>query len=100
MVQSHRPVWFIGRMLNGIRPCGPLARAVLRRGWPVVVTARDVGRVQDIAGGDARLPLALDVTEPDQVAAAVAAAQERFGAIDVARAQCRLRLSILHRRGS
>ena len=80
MVQSHRPVWFITGCSTGFGR--ELARAVLRRGWPAVVTARDVGRVQDIAGSDA-LPLALDVTDPDQVAEAVAAAHERFGAIDV-----------------
>jgi NAD(P)-dependent dehydrogenase (short-subunit alcohol dehydrogenase family) len=80
MVRSHKPVWFITGCSTGFGR--ELARAVLRRGWPAVVTARDVGRVQDIAGGDA-LPLALDVTDPDQVAEAVAAAHERFGAIDV-----------------
>jgi NAD(P)-dependent dehydrogenase (short-subunit alcohol dehydrogenase family) len=81
MVQAQKPVWFITGCSTGFGR--ELARAVLRRGWPAVVTARDIGRVQNMdVGGDA-LPLALDVTDPDQVAAAVAAAHDRFGAIDV-----------------
>jgi NAD(P)-dependent dehydrogenase (short-subunit alcohol dehydrogenase family) len=81
MIQPQKPVWFITGCSTGFGR--ELARAVLRRGWPAVVTARDIGRVQDMDGGGNALPLALDVTDPDQVAAAVAAAHERFGAIDV-----------------
>ena len=62
-----------------------LALAVLARGDNVVVTARDVAKVADIADPypDSALPLALDVTDSDSVNTAVAAAQARFGAIDV-----------------
>ena len=62
-----------------------LAEAVLARGHNVVVTARDVTKVLDLADAhpDTALPLALDVTDEKTVLAAVAAAQERFGAVDV-----------------
>lgn len=62
-----------------------LARAVLARGDNAVVTARDAATVQDLAEAhpDSALALALDVTDPDQVAAAVARAEDRFGAVDV-----------------
>ena len=62
-----------------------LALAVLARGDNVIVTARDVAKVADIADPypDSALPLALDVTDSDSVNTAVAAAQARFGAIDV-----------------
>ncbi|HEY0936577.1 MAG TPA: oxidoreductase [Trebonia sp.] len=61
------------------------AEAVLKHGHNVVVTARDVAKVQDIAGahpGNA-LALPLDVTDDAQVVAAVDAALDRFGGIDV-----------------
>ena len=61
------------------------ARAALDRGHHVVVTARDVAKVQDLADDhpDTALALALDVTDDEQVAAAVRAAEDRFGGIDV-----------------
>jgi NAD(P)-dependent dehydrogenase (short-subunit alcohol dehydrogenase family) len=61
------------------------AQAALDRGHDVVVTARDVGKVQDLADAhpDTALALALDVTDDDQVTAAVRAAEDRFGAVDV-----------------
>ncbi|SDS47701.1 Short-chain dehydrogenase [Friedmanniella luteola] len=62
-----------------------LARAVLEHGDQVVVTARDAARVQDLADTfpETALAVALDVTDAAQVAAAVRAAEERFGAVDV-----------------
>jgi NAD(P)-dependent dehydrogenase (short-subunit alcohol dehydrogenase family) len=61
------------------------AEAALDRGDEVVVTARDVSTVQDLADAhpDTALALALDVTDDAQVTAAVHAAEERFGGIDV-----------------
>ena len=61
------------------------AEAVLARGDNVVVTARDADKVRDLADAHpaTALALALDVTDDGQVAAAVAAAEERFGTIDV-----------------
>lgn len=79
------PVWFITGCSTGFGRA--LAERVLARGWRVVATARDKARVEDLGadgqGGDRLLPLALDVTEPAQIAAAVAAAQTHFGRIDV-----------------
>ncbi|QHC74730.1 oxidoreductase [Rathayibacter sp. VKM Ac-2805] len=62
-----------------------LAIAVLARGDRAVVTARDVDSVRDITGAhpETALALALDVTDDGQVAAAVDAAHERFGGVDV-----------------
>jgi NAD(P)-dependent dehydrogenase (short-subunit alcohol dehydrogenase family) len=62
-----------------------LAEAVLEHGDNAVVTARDVSTVQDLADAhpETALALPLDVTDDGEVAAAVAAAEERFGAVDV-----------------
>ena len=81
--QNTSPVWFITGCSTGFG--ADLARAVLARGWRAVVTARDQARVAGLTegAGDRALPLALDVTRPEQVAAAMAAATERFGRIDV-----------------
>jgi len=61
------------------------AEAAFAHGHDVVVTARDVAKVQDLADAhpDHALALALDVTDDAQVAAAVKAAEERFGGVDV-----------------
>jgi NAD(P)-dependent dehydrogenase (short-subunit alcohol dehydrogenase family) len=62
-----------------------LAEAVLDHGDNAVVTARDVATVQDLADAhpDTALALPLDVTDDAEVTAAVAAAEDRFGAVDV-----------------
>ncbi len=62
-----------------------IARAALEAGHSVVVTARRTGAVQDFADefGDRAVAVALDVTDAGQVAAAVAAAEDAFGGIDV-----------------
>ncbi|OZC85332.1 SDR family oxidoreductase [Rhodococcus sp. 06-418-1B] len=62
-----------------------LAETALARGHQVVVTARDVSKVADIAARypDSSLAIALDVTDDTQVSAAVDAATDRFGAVDV-----------------
>jgi NAD(P)-dependent dehydrogenase (short-subunit alcohol dehydrogenase family) len=62
-----------------------LAEAVIGAGHNAVVTARDVTRVSDLADTtpDRVLAVALDVTKPEQVAAAAQQAQERFGSVDV-----------------
>ncbi|PZE77035.1 oxidoreductase [Curtobacterium sp. MCBD17_019] len=61
------------------------AGAVLAHGHNAVVTARDVTKVEDIARDhpDSALALALDVTDDAQVTAAVRAAEDRIGAVDV-----------------
>ncbi len=77
------PVWFITGCSTGFG--NALARQVLARGWQAVITARDKSRVTELAqkGGDRALALDLDVTDAAQVAAAVRAADARFGHIDV-----------------
>ena len=83
MTLSADPVWFITGCSTGFGRA--LAERVLARGWRVVATARDAARVADLADGadDRVLALALDVTDPAQVAAAVTAAEARFGRIDI-----------------
>jgi NAD(P)-dependent dehydrogenase (short-subunit alcohol dehydrogenase family) len=81
---QQTPVWFITGCSTGFGR--ELAQLVLARGWRAVVTARDQARVEDLAAGDARdraLALSLDVCDSAQIAAAVQAAQEKFGRIDV-----------------
>ena len=60
-------------------------RAALDSGHSVVVTARRREAVADFAEGfgDRAVTVALDVTDKDQIAAAVAAADDAFGGIDV-----------------
>lgn len=62
-----------------------LAEAVIGAGHNAVVTARDVTRVSDLADTtpDRVLAVALNVTKPEQVGAAVQQAEERFGGVDV-----------------
>jgi NAD(P)-dependent dehydrogenase (short-subunit alcohol dehydrogenase family) len=61
------------------------ARAALERGDHVLVTARDVAKVEDLASAypDTALAAALDVTDDAQVNAVVQQGIERFGGIDV-----------------
>lgn len=77
------PVWFITGCSTGFGR--DLAQLVLARGWRAVVTARDAERVADLVDGhdDRALALALDVTDPPGITQAVAAAEDRFGRIDV-----------------
>jgi len=60
-------------------------KAALERGDRVTATARDVAALNDLrtTHGDRLLVLALDVTDADAVAAAVSAAHERFGTLDI-----------------
>jgi NAD(P)-dependent dehydrogenase (short-subunit alcohol dehydrogenase family) len=83
VTQQDRPVWFITGCSTGFGR--ELARYALERGYRVVVTARNPASAADLAvGRDAQaLVLALDVAAPDQIAASVAAAEARFGRIDV-----------------
>ena len=61
-----------------------IARAALAAGHPVVATARDAANVTKALGKhDDLLAVALDVTDPAAADAAVAAAVERFGRLDV-----------------
>jgi NAD(P)-dependent dehydrogenase (short-subunit alcohol dehydrogenase family) len=62
-----------------------IARAALESGHNVVVTARRIESVQDLVDefGDRALGIALDVTDKNLIADAVAAADATFGGIDV-----------------
>jgi NAD(P)-dependent dehydrogenase (short-subunit alcohol dehydrogenase family) len=62
-----------------------IAYAALQSGHQVVVTARRADAVRDLVDefGDQALAVGLDVTDRDQIAAAVAAADDAFGGIDV-----------------
>jgi NAD(P)-dependent dehydrogenase (short-subunit alcohol dehydrogenase family) len=66
-----------------------LAEAVIAAGHNAVVTARDIAKVADLASPDHTatpervLPVALDVTKPEQVVSAVRRVHDRFGGVDV-----------------
>ena len=77
-------VWFITGCSEGGIGAG-IARAVLKRGYNAVVTARNTEKVAGIVKDypETALALALDVTDRAGVTAAVKAAQEHFGQIDV-----------------
>jgi len=80
---EHSPVWLITGCSNGFGR--EFAAVALERGDRVVATARDVSRLADLAAGreDRCLAIALDVTDPVQVADAIVRAKARFGRIDV-----------------
>ncbi|MFG1921017.1 SDR family NAD(P)-dependent oxidoreductase [Cryptosporangium sp. NPDC048952] len=72
-------VWFITGSSRGFGRS--LVRAALNAGHQVVATARNPETVSDF--GPDVLPVALDVTDPAAVRAALAAGVERFGRLDV-----------------
>jgi NADP-dependent 3-hydroxy acid dehydrogenase YdfG len=80
-VRSRTAVWFITGCSTGIGRA--LAKHVLELGYRTIVTARNPDQVQDLATHGEALVLKLDVTDQRQVDAAVTAAQEAFGRIDV-----------------
>jgi NAD(P)-dependent dehydrogenase (short-subunit alcohol dehydrogenase family) len=75
--------WFITGCSTGLGRA--FAEAALKAGHNVVATARDVTKVQDLAAAypDSALALSLDVTDDEQVSAAVSTSALRFGSIDV-----------------
>lgn len=83
MTDLDTPVWFITGCSTGFGR--ELAAAVLAKGYRAVVTARNVKELADVVEGyEAQaLALTLDVTDRDQAEAAVKAALDRFGHIDV-----------------
>lgn len=76
-------VWFITGTSRGFGR--EWTAAALERGDKVAATARDVSTLDDLVAkyGDALLPIALDVTDRDADFAAVQAAHEHFGRLDV-----------------
>ena len=76
-------VWMITGCSTGFGR--ELARHTLELGYPTVITARNPTQVEDLARGHEAnsLVLQLDVTDPQQIGAAVKAAEQKFGGIDV-----------------
>ncbi len=76
-------IWFITGASSGFGAA--LAEAVLTRGDSAVLTARRLEPLQAIAAkyGDRALALQLDVTDAAARAAALKAAKEKFGRVDV-----------------
>lgn len=78
---TENPVWFITGCSTGFGR--ELAKHVLERGYRTVVTARKPDEVKDLAGKGEALVLKLDVTDQSQIDAAIKAAEDKFGRIDV-----------------
>jgi NAD(P)-dependent dehydrogenase (short-subunit alcohol dehydrogenase family) len=74
-------VWFITGCSTGFGR--ELAKQLLAQGSSVAVTARNPADLNEFRGERRALMLELDVTDRVQVAAAIAAAEARFGRIDV-----------------
>jgi NAD(P)-dependent dehydrogenase (short-subunit alcohol dehydrogenase family) len=84
MADAHsKPVWFITGCSTGFGR--ELSVILLKRGYRVVVTARDKSKIDDIVAGHGKngLALALDVDKQVQIDAAVKAAEAGFSRIDV-----------------
>lgn len=75
--------WFITGSSRGLGRIW--AEAALERGDHVAATARKLDSIADLKErfGDAVLPLALDVSHPDQAQQAVEQAHSHFGQLDV-----------------
>jgi pteridine reductase len=75
--------WFITGASSGLGRA--LAERVLANGHQVIATARTTTALQDLQAAHANtaMLLPLDVTDHDAIRTAVAAAEDRFGGIDV-----------------
>ena len=79
---ENEKVWFITGAGRGMGV--DIARAALAAGHAVVATGRDIARLSKALGTSGKLlTVKLDVTRPGDAQAAVRAAVERFGRIDV-----------------
>jgi NAD(P)-dependent dehydrogenase (short-subunit alcohol dehydrogenase family) len=79
---SNKKVWFITGASRGMGV--QFAKAALAAGYAVVASGRDTGRVSQAVGqSNDLLAVKLDVTSRADAAAAVQAAVDRFGRIDV-----------------
>lgn len=76
-------VWFITGCSTGFGR--ELAKEVLAAGYRAAVASRNTDDVKDIVDAypDHAVAIKLDVTQADQISAAVAQVQEAFGQIDV-----------------
>jgi NAD(P)-dependent dehydrogenase (short-subunit alcohol dehydrogenase family) len=80
-IVTEPPVWFITGCSTGFGL--ELAKQAIEHGYRTVMTARDPSQLEGYGATDNVLVLTLDVTQPGQVAAAMVAAEARFGGIDV-----------------
>jgi len=78
---AETPVWFITGCSTGFGL--ELAKLAIERGYRTVVTARAPAALEGFLANKNALVLELDVTKPDQIAAAVRTTEARFGSIDV-----------------
>ena len=79
---SDKKVWFVTGAGRGLGV--DIAKAALAAGHAVVATGRNTEKVSEAIGEhDDLLAVKLDVTDPADAEAAVAAAVDRFGRIDV-----------------
>jgi len=78
---TGKPVWFITGCSTGFGR--ELATQALERGFRTVVTARKPDEVEALTSKGEALVLKLDVTDQGQIDAAIKAAEEKFGGIDV-----------------
>jgi len=74
-------VWLITGASRGFG--AEIAKAVLASGDALIATARNLGGLAHLGSHDELLTVAVDVTSESQVRAAVEAALQRFGRIDV-----------------
>ena len=82
MNENEKKVWIITGAGRGLG--ADIARAALAAGNEVVATGRDLDRIAKSLGrSEQLLPVRLDVTSLADAEAAVRAAEERFGRIDV-----------------
>lgn len=80
-LSTNKPVWFITGCSTGFG--NEMAKQLLAHDYKVVITARNTDDLKDFAGFDNALLLKLDVTNQAQIDAAVKAAEDKFGRIDV-----------------
>lgn len=80
---SKSNVWIISGCSTGFGR--ELAKATIKAGYKVVVTARKLNAITDLVNENTEnvLAMELDVTKPDQIEKTVKATIEKFGRIDV-----------------
>src|SRR3954463_2876512 len=79
---TGKNVWFVTGAGRGMGV--DIVNAALAAGYAVVATGRNADAVNKVLGqANDLLVVKLDVTRPDEAPAAVVAAVERFGRIDV-----------------
>ncbi|HEV2504504.1 MAG TPA: oxidoreductase [Mesorhizobium sp.] len=77
------PVWFVTGASSGLGQA--LAETVLERGWRAAITSRNSNALNALTSryGERALAVQLDVTDNTSIERAIAAAEAKFGTIDV-----------------